>query len=162
MDFITHQELVKQARMISRLSRLIKIAPALGAVAILPLLAACNERAASAPAQLERPVQVQRVDFTNENPAREFVGVVRARHENDLDFHVARRMRARRLSSPQQLPISPTPRPRRRAPQTSRRMPRSRLLTTTTRRLPRTRPKEGSNARNERSISHAISSTMRS
>ena len=63
----------------SRISRLIKIAPSLGVVAVLPLLAACNERAASASAQLERPVQVQRVDFTNENPAREFVGVVRAR-----------------------------------------------------------------------------------
>jgi hypothetical protein len=56
----------------SRISRLIKIAPALGVVAVFPLLAACNERAASAPAQLERPVQVQRVDFTNENRAREF------------------------------------------------------------------------------------------
>ena len=55
----------------------------------LPLLAACNERAASTPAQLERPVQVQRVDFTNENPVREFVGVVRARHETDLGFRVA-------------------------------------------------------------------------
>src|SRR6516164_1794637 len=39
--------------------------------------------------RLERPVQVQRIDFTNENPAREFVSVVRARHETDLDFRVA-------------------------------------------------------------------------
>jgi len=44
---------------------------------------------ASAPTQLERPVQVQRIDFTNENPARELVSVVRARHETDLGFRVA-------------------------------------------------------------------------
>jgi len=82
----------------SRISRLIKIAPALGVVAVLPLLAACNERAASAPAQLERPVQVQRVDFTNENPVREFVGVVRARHETDLGFRVAGKIIARSIN----------------------------------------------------------------
>ena len=82
----------------SRISRLIKIAPALGVVAVFPLLAACNERAASAPAQLERPVQVQRVDFTNENPAREFVGVVRARHETDLGFRVAGKIIARTIN----------------------------------------------------------------
>jgi RND family efflux transporter MFP subunit len=34
-------------------------------------------------------VQVQRVAFENENPVREFVGVVRARHETDLGFRVA-------------------------------------------------------------------------
>src|SRR6516164_9067116 len=96
MDFITHQESVKEARMNSRISRLIKIAPALGAVAVL--LAACNERAASAPAQLERPVQVQRVDFTNESPAREFVGVVRAWHETDLGFRVAGKIIARSIN----------------------------------------------------------------
>jgi hypothetical protein len=54
MDFITHQKSVKEAVMNSRISRLIKIAPALGVVTIFPLLAACDERAASAPAQLER------------------------------------------------------------------------------------------------------------
>jgi RND family efflux transporter MFP subunit len=53
------------------------------------MLSACDELVASAPAKLERPVQVQRVDFTNESPAREFVGVVRARHETDLGFRVA-------------------------------------------------------------------------
>ena len=37
----------------------------------------------------ERPVQVQRVAFANENAAREFVGVVRARYETDLGFRVA-------------------------------------------------------------------------
>ena len=82
----------------SRISRLIKIAPALGLVALSPLLAACNERAASAPAQHERPVQVQRVEFTKENPAREFVGVVRARHETDLGFRVAGKIIARTIN----------------------------------------------------------------
>src|SRR6516165_356409 len=98
MDFITHQELVKEAAMNSRISRLTKVAPALGVVAVLPLLAACNERAATAPAELERPVQVQRVDFTTENPAREFVGVVRARHETDLGFRVAGKIIARSIN----------------------------------------------------------------
>jgi RND family efflux transporter MFP subunit len=97
MDFITHQELVKEAIMNS-ISRLIKIAPALGVVALFPLLTACNERAVSASAQLERPVQVQRVDFTNENPAREFVGVVRARHETDLGFRLAGKIIARSIN----------------------------------------------------------------
>jgi multidrug efflux pump subunit AcrA (membrane-fusion protein) len=43
-------------------------------------------------------VQVQRVDFTNENPAREFVGVVRARHETDLGFRVAGKIIARTIN----------------------------------------------------------------
>src|SRR6516225_594578 len=98
MDFITHQELVKEASMNSRIARLIKVAPALGVVAVLPLLAACNERAVSAPAQLERPVQVQRVAFTNQNSAREFVGVVRARHETDLGFRVAGKIISRTIN----------------------------------------------------------------
>ena len=79
-------------------SHLIKMAAAWGVAAVLPLLAACNERAASTPAQLERPVQVQRVDFTNENPVREFVGVVRARHETDLGFRVAGKIIARSIN----------------------------------------------------------------
>ena len=82
----------------SRISRLIKIAPALGVVSVLPLLAACNERAASAPAQHERPVQVQRVDFTDTSPVREFVGVVRARHETDLGFRVAGKIISRTIN----------------------------------------------------------------
>ena len=43
----------------------------------------------------ERPVQVQRVSFENENAAREFVGVVRARYETDLGFRVAGKIVAR-------------------------------------------------------------------
>ena len=58
-------------------------------IGFLPLLAACNDQAASATAKAERPVQVHRVTFENENATREFVGVVRARHETDLGFRVA-------------------------------------------------------------------------
>jgi len=62
---------------------------ALPIIAFLPLLAACDDHAASAIANPERPVQVERVAFENENATREFVGVVRARYETDLGFRVA-------------------------------------------------------------------------
>ena len=58
-------------------------------IALLPLLAACADHAASATAKAERPVQVQRVAFENKNATRDFVGVVRARYETDLGFRVA-------------------------------------------------------------------------
>jgi RND family efflux transporter MFP subunit len=58
------------------------------AIAALLLLAGCE--ASTAPAtRSERPVQVQRVTLANESSARDFVGVVRARHEIDLGFRVA-------------------------------------------------------------------------
>jgi RND family efflux transporter MFP subunit len=58
------------------------------AVALGLLLAGCE--ASTAPAtKTERPVQVQRVAFTNGDASREFVGVVRARYETDLGFRVA-------------------------------------------------------------------------
>jgi RND family efflux transporter MFP subunit len=59
------------------------------ALALLPLLAACQDQAVSAIAKPERPVQVQRVALQSENASREFVGVVRARYETDLGFRVA-------------------------------------------------------------------------
>jgi RND family efflux transporter MFP subunit len=62
---------------------------ALAAVSLLPLLAACQDQAISAIAKPERPVQVQQVSFRSDNASREFVGVVRARHETDLGFRVA-------------------------------------------------------------------------
>jgi RND family efflux transporter MFP subunit len=67
----------------------ISLLRAVAVVAFLPFLAACDDHAASATAKPERPVQVQRVAFANENAAREFVGVVRARYETDLGFRVA-------------------------------------------------------------------------
>jgi RND family efflux transporter MFP subunit len=51
-------------------------------------LAGCQAETAPV-AGIERPVQVQRVTFENSAVAREFVGVVRARHETDLGFRVS-------------------------------------------------------------------------
>jgi RND family efflux transporter MFP subunit len=62
------------------------------AVALPPLLVACEDQSVPADAKVERPVQVQRVAFENETAAREFVGVVRARYETDLGFRVAGKM----------------------------------------------------------------------
>jgi RND family efflux transporter MFP subunit len=63
-------------------------------IALLPLVAACTE-AVPADRTVERPVQVQRVAFQSEDARREFVGVVRARHETDLGFRVAGKITAR-------------------------------------------------------------------
>ncbi len=61
---------------------------ALAALAAALLLAGCQAETASAP-RSERPVQVQRVVFESGGSAREFVGVVHARHETDLGFRVS-------------------------------------------------------------------------
>src|SRR5882757_5634922 len=58
------------------------------ALAALLLLAGCEANTAPA-AKTERPVGVQRITFENRDTARDFVGVVRARYENDLGFRVA-------------------------------------------------------------------------
>jgi RND family efflux transporter MFP subunit len=67
---------------------------ALIALSFLVLLAGCEANTAPAP-KSERPVQVQRVAFENENASRDFVGVVRARYETDLGFRVAGKIVAR-------------------------------------------------------------------
>jgi RND family efflux transporter MFP subunit len=57
------------------------------ALAAALLLAGCQ--AETAPVSgVDRPVQVQRVAFDTNGTSRDFVGVVRARHETDLGFRV--------------------------------------------------------------------------
>jgi RND family efflux transporter MFP subunit len=73
----------------------ISLLRAMAVIGFLPLLAACNDQAASATARPERPVEVQRVAFANMTATREFVGVVRARYETDLGFRVAGKMVSR-------------------------------------------------------------------
>src|SRR5499426_2940367 len=70
----------------------------LAALALLPLVAACQDLAASTAATPERPVQVQRVTLSTSTAAREFVGVVRARYETDLGFRVAGKIVARTVN----------------------------------------------------------------
>src|SRR3954470_19679043 len=67
------------------------------ALPVLLLLAGCEANTAPV-AKSERPVQVQRVAFENENAARDFVGVVRARYETDLGFRVAGKIVARMVN----------------------------------------------------------------
>jgi RND family efflux transporter MFP subunit len=67
----------------------------LASLALLPLLAACQDQAVSAIAKPERPVQVQRVAAVANTTSRDFVGVVRARYETDLGFRVAGKIVAR-------------------------------------------------------------------
>lgn len=64
------------------------------AVGAAILLAGCEAETAPV-AKMERPVQVQRVVFEHGSVAREFVGVVRARHETDLAFRVSGKVVAR-------------------------------------------------------------------
>jgi len=64
------------------------------ALSMLLLLAGCEANTAPS-VNSERPVQVQRISFDNENVSREFVGVVRARYETDLAFRVAGKIVAR-------------------------------------------------------------------
>jgi RND family efflux transporter MFP subunit len=69
----------------------------LRAIAILALglvIAGCQANTAPAP-KVERPVQVQRIAYANEDGKRDFVGVVRARYETDLGFRVPGKIVAR-------------------------------------------------------------------
>jgi len=61
------------------------------------VLAGCAAETAPAP-KAERPVQTQRVRFDSTGAAREFVGVVRARHETDLGFRVGGKIIARAVN----------------------------------------------------------------
>jgi RND family efflux transporter MFP subunit len=71
----------------------------LAALAALALtVSACQDHTASAALKPERPVQVQRVAFAEAEATREFVGVVRARHETDLAFRVAGKIVARTVN----------------------------------------------------------------
>jgi RND family efflux transporter MFP subunit len=70
----------------------------LAVLALLPLLAACGDQATSATPKAERPVQIAHVAFQPEDASREFVGVVRARHETDLGFRVAGKIIARTVN----------------------------------------------------------------
>src|SRR5580692_2617561 len=84
MSIVTHQN---RSAVMSSASK--STLGALAALALLPLLAACQDQAASAIAKPERPVQVHRVEFQSDSASGEFVGVVRARYETDLGFRVA-------------------------------------------------------------------------
>jgi RND family efflux transporter MFP subunit len=74
-----------------------KLTP-LAAVALLSLLAACSDQATSATPRAERPVQIERVAYAPQEASREFVGVVRARHETDLGFRVAGKIMTRSIN----------------------------------------------------------------
>ena len=73
--------------------RLPTFSPAAPLAAAL-LLAACQAKTETAP-RAERPVQVQRVRYESPATVRDFVGVVRARHESDLGFRVGGKVVAR-------------------------------------------------------------------
>jgi len=79
------------------LSSIRKLQP-FAALALLSLLAACGDQATSATPKVERPVQIQNVAFQPADASREFVGVVRARHETDLGFRVAGKIMTRSVS----------------------------------------------------------------
>jgi RND family efflux transporter MFP subunit len=68
------------------------------ALALLLLLPACQDHALSSAAKPERPVQVQPVAYQNGDAVREFVGVVRARHETDVGFRVPGKIVARSVN----------------------------------------------------------------
>lgn len=69
-----------------------------GMIFVALLVAACRPEAAAKTAEPVRPVQVQRAAFETTEHVREFVGVVRARHEIDLAFRVGGKIIERAVS----------------------------------------------------------------
>jgi RND family efflux transporter MFP subunit len=92
---VTGKTLSTAARGRLRSPRALRVAGTIGALSLAAALAACDDRAISANVAPERPVQIQRVTFADTNPAREFVGVVRARYETDLGFRVGGKITVR-------------------------------------------------------------------
>jgi RND family efflux transporter MFP subunit len=92
---VTGKILSTAARGRLRRSRALRVAGTIGALSLLTTLAACDDQAISANVASARPVQIQRVTFADANPAREFVGVVRARYETDLGFRVGGKITVR-------------------------------------------------------------------
>src|ERR1700682_5760172 len=71
---------------------------AFAALALLSLLAAFGAGATSPAPKAKRPVQIHHAAFQSVDASREFVGVVRARHETDLGFRVAGKIIARAVN----------------------------------------------------------------
>jgi RND family efflux transporter MFP subunit len=92
---VTGKTLSTAARGRLRSSRSLRVAGTIAALSLAPALAACDDQAISANVAPDRPVQIQRVTFADNNPAREFVGVVRARYETDLGFRVGGKITVR-------------------------------------------------------------------
>jgi len=74
------------------------IRKALSAVALLAMLGGCGDQATSANSKPDRPVLVSKVEFQSEDGSRDFIGVVRARHEADLGFRVAGKIVSRTVN----------------------------------------------------------------
>jgi RND family efflux transporter MFP subunit len=70
----------------------------LAAVTSVLLLAGCEAKPAPV-AKLDRPVQVERVTFTQPEVTHEFSGVVRARYETDLGFRVGGKIASRLVNA---------------------------------------------------------------
>jgi RND family efflux transporter MFP subunit len=85
MKVVSHQISVITTQQEPAMHTIARLATAL---AVTTLLAACQAQTAPT-SRVERPVQVQRVSFVDDDAGREFVGVVRARYETDLGFRVA-------------------------------------------------------------------------
>src|SRR5690242_4525221 len=102
---ILHHQVTRQEEELPMATglQMCRILPILGALASLPLLAGCDApaatRSAASATKVERPVQVQRVQFESDGSTHEFVGVVRARYETDLGFRIAGKVVSRLVNT---------------------------------------------------------------